>query len=294
MCAMSEFYSGIRRCLQLCLFLLGGICCHALAGDAPPSIKVGLTPIFTSQKIAQIESWKPYWEEKLGTPVEFVVRNNYREMIDLLKRGKVDFAWVSAYPVAYVMSNHIGKVVATPLYNGRPVYQSYLIVPAADDRTRTLLDLKGKVFAYSDPYSNSGYLVPRFTLKKAGFNPATFFRKTFFTYSHENVFKAVLSGLANGGSLDGYVFEMAQEEHPDYMARLRVVEKSGEFGFPPFVAAMSVDDALLKRFSTMLLGMSQNEEGRRLLRGVRLDGFVPGEPRLYESVINMMRSVGDL
>ncbi len=52
--------------------------------------------------------------------------------------------------------------------------------------------------ATPDPYSNTGYLAPRYELKRGKEDPARFFRKTFFTWSHRGAVEAVASGLAHG------------------------------------------------------------------------------------------------
>jgi len=58
---------------------------------------------------------------------------------------------------------------------------------------------------FSDPDSNSGFLVTRAALAERSLRPETFFAKTFFTYGHRDVIRAVGSGLAGSGSVDGYV-----------------------------------------------------------------------------------------
>ena len=63
------------------------------------------------------------------------------------------------------------------------------------------------MLAYSDPDSNSGFLVPQYEMLRIGVNPITHFRKTFFTYAHRKVVQAVADGVAQGGAVDGYVWE---------------------------------------------------------------------------------------
>jgi ABC transporter, phosphonate, periplasmic substrate-binding protein len=84
--------------------------------------------------------------------------------------------------------------VAVPVWNGKPLYQSYLIV-RSDAQAETLADLAGTVHAFSDPDSNSGYLVTRAALAEMGTSPTKFFRQFFYTYGHRNVIRLHLSGL---------------------------------------------------------------------------------------------------
>ena len=107
-----------------------------------------------------------------------------------------------------------------PVWNGRPLYQSYLIADAG--RNATSIDaLAGDIHAFSDPDSNSGYLVTAAELAGKGYKPERFFRQVFFTYGHRNVVRAVASGLAQSGSVDGYVYEVLREVEPALVGATR-------------------------------------------------------------------------
>ena len=78
-----------------------------------------------------------------------------------------------------------------------------------------MADLAGSIFAYADPYSNTGYLAPRYEIRQIGRDPASFFRKTFFTWSHRKVIVAVTEGLADGGSIDSFVWDTLSVIDPE-------------------------------------------------------------------------------
>lgn len=262
----------------------------AAGGNAPP-LRVGLTPTFPHDQYKPLERWRLYMERKLDRPVEFVRRDRYIETMDLLRLKKLDFAWVCDYPYVYFKKQV--KLMAVPVHKGRPYYQSYLIVPATDKTTDSLMKLRNKVFAYTDPYSNTGYLTPRFQLHEAGENPALFFRSTFFAWSHRRVIEAVATGLADGGAVSSHVWDTLSIGKPELVAGVRVVSKSSEFGFAPFVAQNSVSDQDFRDMQKMLMGMAADEEGRTLLRELNLDGFIAGDPRLYERTERLIRAVGE-
>jgi len=223
--------------------------------------------------------------------VEFIRRDRYIETMDMLHLKKLDFACVCDYP--YVRFRKQVRLLAVPVHKGRPTYRSYLIVPKTDKTTVTLLQLKDKVFAYTDPYSNTGYLSPRHQIQEAGENPALFFRKTFFAWSHRRVIEAVATGLADGGSVSSHVWDTLSIGKPDLVADVRVVSESPEYGFAPFVAERSVSDENFQAMQKLLLEMNGDEEGRALLRELNLDGFIVGNPRLYEPTLRLIRAVGE-
>lgn len=259
------------------------------AADPAPAFRVGLTPVFLDNQVAFLNLWRRFLESRLQRPVHFVQRGSYRDVVALLMQGQLDFAWLCGYP--YVRNARSMRLLAVPLYRGRPLYQSYLIVPASDRSSQSLLDLRGKVFAYSDPDSNSGWLFPMHTLVRQRESPTTFFAKTFFTWGHRKVVDAVAVGLAHGGAVDGYVWDTLSLLHQQLTARTRIVERSPMFGFPPFVARASMGEPDFAAMQQVLLGMSVDRDGRSLLQRLNIDGFETGTPDLFDGVRAMARLV---
>jgi hypothetical protein len=82
---------------------------------------------------------------------------------------QIDAAWICGYPfVAY--RNELA-LVAVPVWQSQPLYRSYLI-GRVGLKAETLADLAGTVHAFSDPDSNSGYLVTCAALAEMGTVPA--------------------------------------------------------------------------------------------------------------------------
>jgi phosphonate transport system substrate-binding protein len=249
-------------------------------------VRIGLTPVFLDERVRLLQLWRDYLEPALGSAVEFVQRGTYGQVMDLLRAGDVHFAWVCGYP--YVLHRRELLLVAVPQWRGRPLYQSYLIADAQAP-ARSLVDLRGRSFAYSDPLSNSGFLYMQHLLRSLGEDPARFFARSFFTHSHRHVVQAVADGLAQGGAVDGYVWDVLAELHPALTARTRVLARSPNFGFPPLVAGAGVDAARVRGFAEALFAMPQHPRGRQVLQELRLDGFVAAAPALFDGIAAMAR-----
>lgn len=275
--------------LSIAFGLWAGSGLAATPAGPTAAVRVGLTPVFLDDQMAFLISWRDYLQARLKRPVIFTQRQSYREIVDLLREGQLDFAWICGFPYVRHMSQM--RLLAVPVYQGEPLYRSYLIVPASDTATRSLDDLRDKVFAFSDPDSNSGHLFTLYELHRRQESPASFFSRVFFTWAHRNVVQAVAAGLAQGGAVDGYVWETLRIYHPDLTGRTRVVAKSPQFGHPPFAARSSISSQEFAQMQAVLVGMTGDAEGRRLLRQLNLDGFVPGDPQLFDSVARMMRAV---
>lgn len=283
-----------KDCLSLArVLLLSVLSCAvvlpASAQPAKPPIRIGLTPVFLDEHPTFNNEWRSYLERRMGQPVSFVQRGNYREIIDMLHDEKLDFAWLSGYP--YVRNRDVMQLVAVPLYKGEARYQAYVIVASSDSQTQSLADLRGKGFAFCDPDSNSGYLYIVHRLSEQGEKPSSFFGRTFFTWSHLKVVQAVASGLAQGGAVDGYVWETLALAHPELTAQTRVLSKSPQFGSAPFVASRAVQKIQVDKLQRVLIQMGLDNEGRRLLKTLNLDGFGYGNERLYDAIEKMSHSI---
>jgi phosphonate transport system substrate-binding protein len=289
-----EINPARRRFLSSTALLALGALGHPVwAGSKRETIRIGFTPAFVHDQHALLADWRVYMEKRLGLKVDIVQRDSYRETMDLLRLKQMDFAWVCDYP--FLTLKDLVRLMAVPLYKGKPLYRSFIIVPAGKRGLHVdgLKDLKDSVFAYADPLSNTGYLYPRFAIHKLGADPKTFFRKTFFTWSHKKVIEAVAMGIAQGGAVDSYIWETVDRMDPGLTRRTRIVQHSPDYGFPPFVAHRDLDPELFERVQRFLLTMHQDAEGTALLQRINLDRFITGDMHLYDGVAEMMRALDE-
>lgn len=275
--------------LALMMSLAMGMAAAAEEPTDDTPLRIGLTSVFLNDRAAFLERWQNYLASRLDREVEFVQRGSYREITDRIRQGHLDVAWICGYP--YVRHQQAMRLLVVPLFEGEPLYRSYLIVPADDETTDSIEDLQGEVFAFSDPDSNSGYLYRRYQLKRLGFDSEDFFRRTFFAHAHSNVVEAVAAGLADGGSVDSYVWETLRLHRPELVERTRVASRSPQFGHPPFVARRGLASETRAAVREALLGMSDTARGKELLDELNLDGFSREAPALYEPITAMMHYV---
>nr|WP_274427402.1 PhnD/SsuA/transferrin family substrate-binding protein [Chelativorans sp. YIM 93263] len=262
---------------------------NASAQADDDTFRFGLTPVFLTSDLELLNHLRSYLSVKVGGPVELVMRRTYQEITALLVSGQLHSAWICGYP--YVQYRDSLDLVATPSWQGEPLYQSYLIVPS-DRAVEDWLDLRGDIHAFSDPDSNSGLLVTRTLLAEHGMMPDQFFARHFFTYGHRNVIRAVASRLAHSGSVDGYVWEVMRETEPSLVADTRVVRRSEWLGFPPVAAPKSfTGDPRLVRLEEALVSMAGDPDGLKVLELLRLDGFVAAEPSLFDSIAAKVETV---
>ncbi len=273
-------------------FLSLGLSESGLAWAQQSPIQFGLTPVFLTNDLELLNKLSSYLTRAVGREVQLVQRRTYEEITTLLLSGQLDAAWICGFPLAQYLAKL--SIVAVPLWRQKPLYQSYLIVP--NSRTATNIDdLRGDIHAFSDPNSNSGYLVTAALLAERKLRPDQFFKKIIFTYGHRNVVRAVASGLAQSGSVDGYVWDVMSELEPDLTAKTKIIRKSEELGFPPVACLRSQSTGEnVRLIQAALLDMKNDTEGQDVLKLLRLDGFETEPESLYSAIVAKMELVRGL
>jgi phosphonate transport system substrate-binding protein len=240
-----------------------------------------------------VDSYTPllqYLQEELDRPIELVQRRTYREVNDLLESGEVDLAFVctSAYVVG--KREFDMQLLLAPQVQGDIVYYSLLIVPA-DSPAQQMRDLRGAVFAFTDPISTSGRNYPVSLVQQLGETPESFFSRTFHTYSHDDAIRAVANGVADGAAVDSLVYAFAIEREPELAAQTRVIHQSPPFGIPPVVVSPDVRPQLAAELKAVFLSMHTTPAGQAALQAAGIDLFVTIEDGVYESVRELETAV---
>jgi phosphonate transport system substrate-binding protein len=240
-----------------------------------------------------LEAYNPlldYLARRLERPVQLIQRQTYAEVNDLLRVGQVDVAFVCGGAYVEGKRDFGMELLVAPQMNGGTVYYSYVIVPSTSP-ARTLSDLRGKVFAFSDPLSNTGHLVTAYELAQLGTTPESFFARTIFTYSHDNSIRAVAAQLVDGAAVDSLVYESLLASDAEIQARTRILEKSSPFGIPPVVVHPALNADLKAHLRAALLQMDADAEGRAALARLRIERFVVVDDHAYDSIREMARLV---
>lgn len=150
-----------------------------------------------ADRLMRTEPLRAYLAETLGVDVEIFTAGNFDGVIQALAADQIEIARFgsSSYAAAYTATD--GGVIPTlteQKKDGNTGYYS-VVLSRCDSGIKSLADAKGKVHAFADPDSTSGYAVPYFNMvEKEGFKPEEHFGNVTFSGSHE----AGVTGVVNG------------------------------------------------------------------------------------------------
>jgi phosphonate transport system substrate-binding protein len=262
-------------------------------GEAGQSLlRVAIAGVLSpTRTIEYYQSLVSYMGQTLDRRAMLILKPTYAEINDLIRGQRAEVGFICS--LAYVQGNQsFGlELLVAPEIKGETVYYSYLIVPKESGATR-LEDLRGASFAFTDPLSNSGHLVPVYQLSLLGESPASFFSRTVFTYSHDNSITGVAGRLVDGAAVDSLVYDQLIQTKPELVSRTKIVSRWGPYGIPPVVVSPALDSELKRRLKETLINLPQSDKGRAALTSLGIDRFVIVPDDNYDSIRQMKVKLG--
>jgi len=253
----------------------------------PGHLKIAVAPVISPRATIQYYTdLFDYIGRRLSCRIETIQRKTYQEINDLLETGKVDVAFVCSGAYIEGHDKFGMELLVAPKPYGDPVYYSYVIVPK-ESKARSLRDLRGKVYAFTDPLSNSGRLVPTYLLARMGETPESFFKKYIYTHSHDNSIEAVALGIVDGASVDSLVWEYFNATDPRYTSRTKVIEVSPPYAIPPVVVRPDLDPGIKQRIREVFLTLHRDPWGKGILDKLRIERFILLPDKAYDSLREM-------
>jgi phosphonate transport system substrate-binding protein len=249
---------------MLCLVLLVGVV--VLAGcarevEGPEPLRLGYTPAEDTRadRGDAARALAGYLQRELGRPVVVVRTSSYGPAVAALASGEIDM--IGLGPYAFWLARRAGVAeaiaVAGRADTGPRTYQS-LLVARRDSGVMQLEDLAAAAgrlrLNFSDPASNSGYLVPAARLAGLGLR-AEDFASWEFTLSHPVAILNVVHGAADVAGVNGSVYARLRESERIDDRNLRVLWTSPPLPIGPVVARSRLDRALVDAVRAALVAL---------------------------------------
>lgn len=257
--------------------------------DAP--LKIGVASMITPvDSVKYYQDVIDYIGRQIGRPVQMVHRRTYEEMDSLLERGDVKIAFICSAPYVKNREQFGVELLVAPSVNGKPIYNSYIIVHK-DSHLKTFPELQGKVFAFTDPKSNTGKLYPTYLLKTMGFTPERFFSRIIYSYSHNKSVEMVAKKIVDSAAVESIVYDHMLKTGSPYAQQTKIIKRSPPFGIPPVVVTREVDSDLRKKVKDAFLSMQKTPRGKTILSAMMIDGFVEVPDKNYDTIREMEHAI---
>lgn len=272
----------------------------ACAPGAPATTKeklvIAVQPTATPEQLsAGAKEIGEFLSKRLGREVELVFPTSNAGVVESLRFGHADAAFMSAWPAqlavklagAEVALAEVREVTIGQEKKEEPFYFSYWVV-AKDSPATKLVDLRGKRAAFPSALSTSGYVAPIARLVELGLIPAppkgtaadpkAFFGQVTFAGGYAQGWEALKAGQADVAIIAGDVPETLYRE---VLANTKVVEQQGPVPSHAVVFSKDLDAATKQQLKDALLALGEPEH-RQLMRRFISGIFVRFTPTTAE------------
>jgi phosphonate transport system substrate-binding protein len=255
--------------LLVTLALLSGACGQAqapLGTEQNPIIWAFVPSGEMEQVSAGAEEVANLVFNETGLVINTFVATEYAGVIEAMCADPPKAHMGSLATFSYILANQRGCAEAelVSIRFGSPVYNGQIIV-RADSGIESLSDLAGKTFCRPDPLSTSGWIIPSLELRAAGVDPDTDLAEVADAGSHDAVVASVYNGDCDAGATYVDARSTIEEEHPDVMDVVKVINVSTDIPNDGVQYVPSFPRDLRDQINNALIAIAETEEGQAAL-----------------------------
>lgn len=280
---------------------------NELESTQVPSKKIVTLAIQPTAQASDIESQakelEQFLEARTNYDVQIYVPTSYAGVVEALRFGKADMAFMSAWP-SYLAVQKAGatlelaevrEVVIGDTMTAESFYYSYWVVPK-DSPYNTLEDLRGKKAAFPSPLSTSGYVIPMKTLVEKGLvtveagkeaDPKAYFSDVVFAGGYGQAWEALKNGKVDVSIIAGDVSEKLYREVRD---NTKVIHEQGPIPSHGVVFSKDMDIEAKQKIKAALLEIGKDDSSKQIMRKLVSAIFVGFEETTAEQHIGNLKT----
>ena len=242
-------------------------------------------------------------EKELGVKVEEIQASDYNAIVEALRTGKADAAYIGSLAIAYA-NDRAGVIpVAMKAPDGdksKAVYHSLLITSSKNDDINSIEDIKGKSIAFVDPESTSGNLFPSYDIIKAFpdenltsddlHTNGKFFSATSYSGKHQAGLQAVIKGDVDVVPISDQILESEFENGNANKDDVKIIHTSDDIPAEGFVVSKDVDKNLRDKFQKFLINYDNEDYFDKVIK-VPNARFVEASIDDYQIVIDLKKTM---
>jgi phosphonate transport system substrate-binding protein len=269
----------------------------AEASDCPNggTVRFGVEPYDTAARLVPIyHKLGELIGKQLGCKVEVFVATSYNAEIEAMRNGKLEIGEFG--PLGYVLAHQVAKAQAVAAFgtaDGKPDTYWASLVTYPGSGIKTVADIKGHSFAFSDPASTSGHLFPAYGLRKGGVDPDKDI-KPIFAGSHTASFEALYNHKVDAGELNSEQLESAKQRGHYKDGDLTFLWKSEPIPTDPFAVRGDLSPEFKARLTKLLQNLdltSLDPQDRKIMVGAGITRLVPMQDSAYDGIRDLVKTL---
>ncbi len=224
--------------------------------------------------------------EKLNRQVNIEVYPDYNGVVEAMNYDKIDMAYLG--PLTYVIAHEKSgaKAIITQLIDGEPFYHSYIITHSDhpwNSLDEMLQNPEEVAFAFGDPNSTSGSLIPSIELEQREVYQSmekNQFKSVRYTGSHDASALAVQNKQVDAAAIDSAIFHQLVESGKIDDKQLRVIWESDKIFQYPWAVHKDTDQETIQKLQEAFLSIEDQE----ILDAFGATGFTKASNDDYKNI----------
>jgi phosphonate transport system substrate-binding protein len=251
------------------------------------TLTIGFIPVEKADELtSKAQALEQFLETKLGVDVEIVVPTNYETIIEGMRFGHIDAAFMDTGP-AWITHQRTGaEAVLAELVAGKVNYQATVWTLAENDSINTLEDTVGKKVAFTSITGSSGFVRPMGTLVTDGYVTIegndivaleSALAKNFESYTFAGGYKAALQLLLNGHVDVAFGSDIAPQKYLELedQVKLRPVTTIGPVPSHVFMVNADMSESTKNALVDSLIELNYDENNEILKNLYGAEALVP-------------------
>ena len=268
-------------CVALTMF--AATFANANPADWPKKVRIGLIPTEGGADI--ISRFKPlidHLENVLGIKVEGKSASDYAGIITAMTHKHIEFAYFG--PKSYTDAANKANAQAVALEMGESGKKGYygVIISKKGSGIKTLEQAKGHGFAFNDPNSTSGYLVPMVLFKRdLNVDPKKYFSHVKWSGSHGASILGVKNGTIEVASTNDIDLRRMAEKGQVSYDEFNIIWTSNLIPGSPMCVRGDLPDSLKAAFCGALMMFNSDKMG---LQKLQIGGYTYCDDSTYDPI----------
>jgi phosphonate transport system substrate-binding protein len=268
----------------------------ANAADCPNDgvVRFGVEPYEATARLVPIyDHIAKAISDKLGCEIKIFITTSYTSEVEAMRNGKLEAGEFG--PFSYVLAHEVAKAEAVATFGNKenkPDTYWASIVTWPGSGIKSVADIKGHSFAFSDAASTSGYLYPSYGLRKAGLDPKADVRGI-LAGSHTSSFEALYNHKVDAGELNSAQIDSAKERGHYKDGDFIFLWKSEPIPVDPICIRADLPDGFKKRLVEVLqnVDLSTLPEADKKIIGFGGTRLVPTNDSAFNGIRDLVKTL---
>jgi phosphonate transport system substrate-binding protein len=264
-------------------------------GTRDNPVKIYFTPSVDANSIAtNSEHFLKFMEKETGLYFKSGIPSNFIAVVEAFGSNRADIAVMNSFGYLLANTKFGAEAKLKALRHGKDYYAGAIYV-SEKSGIKTVKDLNGKKFAFTDASSTSGYLYPLKIFKDAKVTLGN----TTFAGKHDNVITMIYNGQVDAGAafysdpFEGKIKDARERvltQFPDVEQKVKVLKITDKIPNDPFVFRKGMDPALVKKIIDALNKYIATPDGKTTFKNIyAIDGIVPATNKDYDSLRKVIK-----